>query len=112
MVIDSEQQVLYMFGGRIIAPTPPAPENSYSGLYAYDLRKNSWRLLRSDQPQSDGSMALRSRIGHSMLLNTKTRQLYIFAGQRHKDYLRYYFVQKYLDYSDIFIIKVISIFMI
>lgn len=96
MIIDAEQQLMFLFGGRIIGPTPPAPENSYSGLYVYDLRKNLWRLLRSDLPQTDGSITLRSRIGHSMLLNTKTRQLYIFAGQRHKDYLRFALLTKLL----------------
>lgn len=42
-------------------------------------------------PSADQAQ-LRSRIGHSMLLNPLTRELYIFAGQRNKDYLSDFYV--------------------
>lgn len=47
---------------------------------------------RADQAPTDGTAYLRSRIGHSMLLNAKSNQLYIFAGQRHKDYLSDFYI--------------------
>jgi N-acetylneuraminic acid mutarotase len=93
MALDADAQVLYIFGGRIINGNNAAsPENTYSGLFAYYIAQNSWKLLRSDLAQPDGSAALRSRIGHSMLLHSSRRQLYIFAGQRHKDYLSDFYV--------------------
>ncbi len=90
MVVDPDRQLLYVFGGRIIAPIQSgATENAYSGLYEYAIQSNTWRLIRTDLPQQEpGQIHLKSRIGHSMLFNPSTRQLYIFAGQRHKDYLR------------------------
>ena len=63
-----------------------------------------WWLFRSFVFRSDGAsgdrskgVAVRSRIGHSMLFhapidtktNTRRPCLYIFAGQRNKDYLRF-----------------------
>ncbi|KAI8614210.1 Muskelin N-terminus-domain-containing protein [Chytriomyces sp. MP71] len=85
MVVDSDAQVLYVFGGRTIGPDPS--QTIFAGLYSYDIRSNVWRLLRNDTSQPENSIQLKSRIGHSMLLNPKTRELYIFAGQRNKEYL-------------------------
>ncbi|KAG5460103.1 MAG: hypothetical protein BJ554DRAFT_7892 [Olpidium bornovanus] len=77
MCVDPTTHVMYVFGGRIVHPD--TNNHTYSGLYAYHIPMN-----RTDS--SEGP--LKSRIGHSMLFNPKERQLYIFAGQRHKDYLR------------------------
>ncbi|KAJ3265912.1 Muskelin 1, intracellular mediator containing kelch motif [Chytriomyces hyalinus] len=85
MVVDPESETLFVFGGRTISPD--ANQTLYSGLYAYSQKNNTWRLLRTDTSQPENSIQLKSRIGHSMLLNSKTRELYIFAGQRNKDYL-------------------------
>ena len=41
---------------------------------------------------SQSRWQLKSRIGHSMLLHDKTRSLYIFGGQRGKDYLSDFYV--------------------
>ena len=93
MALDSDNQILYVFGGRIISATPNVPpENSYSGLYAYHINDHTWRLIRSDQNQPENSVQIKSRIGHSMLFNHRTNQLYIFAGQRQKDYLSDYYI--------------------
>jgi hypothetical protein len=93
-VLDSENQIMYVFGGRIISPTSSTspPENTYSGLYSYDIKNDSWKLIRSDQNQPEGTVHMKSRIGHSVLFNHLTRELYIFAGQRHKDYLSDYYI--------------------
>ncbi|TPX71748.1 hypothetical protein SpCBS45565_g00878 [Spizellomyces sp. 'palustris'] len=90
MVVDSDTQVLYVFGGRTIGPDPN--QTVYSGLYAYSISHNQWRLIRTDTSQPEHSIQLKSRIGHSMLLNPRTRELYIFAGQRNKDYLSDFYV--------------------
>ncbi|KAJ3185891.1 hypothetical protein HK101_009778 [Irineochytrium annulatum] len=90
MVVDSEAQVMYIFGGRTVGPD--ASTTNYSGLYAYFISTNRWRLIRGDTTQPENAIQLKSRIGHSMLLNPHTRELYIFAGQRGKDYLSDFYV--------------------
>ena len=44
MCIDSEEQILYVFGGRTILPDV---ENFYySGLYSYNITSKKWKLIR------------------------------------------------------------------
>lgn len=84
MAIDVEQQTIYVFGGRVLA-SPAEGERGqepvFSGLFSYHIPSNTWTKLMDDCSQ------LRSRIGHSMLFHSKKRVLYIFAGQRSKEYL-------------------------
>jgi len=84
MVIEPKSQMIYVFGGRTQARN--ISEDSYSGLYSYSIKEDKWRLLRSDTNQPENSVQLKSRIGHSMLLNPETNELYIFAGKRYKDF--------------------------
>lgn len=43
MSIDSEAQILYVQGGRVVDGDW---ENiKYSGLYAYEIRKSKWTLM-------------------------------------------------------------------
>jgi len=84
MVIEPKSQMIYVFGGRTQAPN--ISEDSYSGLYSYSIKDDEWRLLRSDTNQPENSVQLKSRIGHSMLLNPNTNELYIFAGKRYKNF--------------------------
>lgn len=42
LCIDSEKQIIYMFGGKIIA----LGESGYSGLYAYYINTKTWVPLR------------------------------------------------------------------
>jgi hypothetical protein len=44
MVMDSDAQVMYVFGGRVV----DGDWNSvkYSGLYSYNVRLNKWKLLQ------------------------------------------------------------------
>lgn len=71
--------------------------SNHSGLYAYHVPTNTWRKLRDDfnavrdAKSSRSANGIKSRIGHSMLFHEKLRLLYIFAGQRHKDYLGDFF---------------------
>ncbi|KAI9353852.1 Muskelin N-terminus-domain-containing protein [Obelidium mucronatum] len=91
MIVDTSSQTMYVFGGRAIGPD--AAQVSYSGLYSYHIPTNTWRSLRQETPSpNDHNIQLKSRIGHSMLLNPTTRELYIFAGQRNKDYLSDFYV--------------------
>ncbi|XP_067684074.1 muskelin-like isoform X1 [Haliotis asinina] len=84
MVIDVEKQTIYVFGGRVLTS---ANENErghepvFSGLFGYHIPTNTWSSLIEDSPE------LRSRIGHSMLFHPIRRVLYIFAGQRAREYL-------------------------
>ncbi|KAK9765181.1 hypothetical protein K7432_006694 [Basidiobolus ranarum] len=90
MCVDNESRTMYVFGGRNVHPDPN--HQSYSGLYTYHIPTNSWKLVRSDKQRADQFTHLKSRNGHSMLFDPKERQLYIFAGQRNKDYLSDFYV--------------------
>ncbi|KAI9560300.1 hypothetical protein GHT06_014315 [Daphnia sinensis] len=112
MCLDPEKRTIYVFGGRILSPAPGYPEErglavasssgvggaflsepQFSGLYAYHIPTSTWRLLRDDPSGSPGlgPIEMRSRIGHSMLFHPIERKLFIFAGQRSKEYLNDFF---------------------
>ncbi|KAL3852859.1 hypothetical protein ACJMK2_016468 [Sinanodonta woodiana] len=90
MVMDIERQNIYVFGGRVLVgnsdSTERGSEPTFSGLYAYHVPTNTWQKLMDDCAE------LRSRIGHSMLFHPGKRVLYIFAGQRSKQYLNDFFM--------------------
>nr|XP_002130194.1 muskelin-like [Ciona intestinalis] len=102
MCYDERTHTIFVFGGRILTcattlhgaglgPTHderPIPE--FSGLYSYNVDTNTWRLLREDSGNA-GPQDIRSRIGHSMLLDSKNHRLYIFGGQRSKEYVNDFF---------------------
>ncbi|KAL8596859.1 hypothetical protein ACOMHN_060667 [Nucella lapillus] len=91
MAMDIEQQTVYVFGGRVLCSSAEGENNSnssnrnqdptFSGLYSFHVPTNTWTKLMDD------CSLLRSRIGHSMLFHPAKRVLYIFAGQRSKEYL-------------------------
>ncbi|GAA5806192.1 hypothetical protein HPULCUR_011722 [Helicostylum pulchrum] len=115
MCVDPIGRKLYVFGGRILA-LESAP-SSYSGFYSFDIDKSVWKTLRYDVSHlpiptatlrdqiasldpalsrtraSSGSYiptshTIKSRSGHSMLLDSKNRKIYIFGGQRAKECLK------------------------
>nr|CAB3263857.1 muskelin-like [Phallusia mammillata] len=105
MCFDERTKTIFVFGGRVLTCPPslrglgaitssgnveerPVPE--FSGLYSYHVPTNSWKLLREDSGNA-GPQDIRSRIGHSMLLDGKNRRLYIFGGQRSKEYVNDFF---------------------
>eukprot|EP01137_Pigoraptor_chileana_P006051 Opistho-2@49948 len=90
MCLDPVSETLYVFGGRTISSK--ASDNIYSGLYGFHCPTGVWTLIRSDSNQPANAIQLKSRIGHSMLFNPEQRQLYIFAGQRNKDYLSDFYI--------------------
>lgn len=93
MCIDTKTRTIYVFGGRVLQPAPNPGEivtshiePIYSGLYSYHVSTNTWKMLSSEH-----DTLIRSRVGHSMLFHPVYRKLYIFAGQRNKDYLNDFF---------------------
>ncbi|XP_046661321.1 muskelin isoform X2 [Homalodisca vitripennis] len=106
MCMDVAARTIYVFGGRVLTPNSGVSEERpgclgglvgtaepiFSGLYSYQVSTNTWRVLCSDnQPQPASSPVLRSRVGHSMLFHPIERKLFIFAGQRSKEYLNDFF---------------------
>uniref|UniRef100_A0A2R5LHF5 Putative muskelin n=2 Tax=Ornithodoros turicata TaxID=34597 RepID=A0A2R5LHF5_9ACAR len=94
MCMDVEKNTIYVFGGKVLTSSQNvedrALETSFSGLFAYHVPTNTWHKLRDDSTAA-GPQEVRARIGHSMLFHEKSRLLYIFAGQRSKEYLTDFF---------------------
>lgn len=92
MCMDVEKNQIFVFGGRILTNTAYSEERSsdpvFSGLFSYHVPTNTWSKIRDDARNPKiTALEIRSRIGHSMLFHEKQRLLYIFAGQRSKEYL-------------------------
>jgi hypothetical protein len=89
MIVDSENQIIYLFGGKIQSPSnsPNSPDTRYSGLYSYDISANQWALIQDEDSHPEGPVQLKGRSGHFMLFDSNMREIYIFAGQRQKDCL-------------------------
>ncbi|KZT29147.1 hypothetical protein NEOLEDRAFT_1128727 [Neolentinus lepideus HHB14362 ss-1] len=84
MAIDSEAQMIYVFGGRVV----DQKSIKYSGLYSYNIRTNKWKMLQSvDSARSSHEVSIPPRSGHSMVLEPSSNTLIIFAGQREDKYL-------------------------
>ncbi|XP_054277610.1 muskelin isoform X2 [Macrosteles quadrilineatus] len=119
MCMDVAARTIYVFGGRVLTAHASVSEERpgclglvgssepiFSGLYSYHVATNTWKLLCSDIPPSNSNTepGLRSRVGHSMLFHPIERKLFIFAGQRSKEYLN-----DFLTYDvDTGVIRVIS----
>jgi len=87
MIYDAVTESIIVFGGRILANTTMDDlEPHFSGLFSYHVPTNHWKIIRDDSC-SRLSGEMKSRIGHSMLFHTEQRLLYIFAGQRRKEFL-------------------------
>ncbi|RHZ78628.1 hypothetical protein Glove_158g98 [Diversispora epigaea] len=90
MCIDSKAQIIYIFGGRTIHKV--ADHYNYSGLYIYNIKTNEWKLIRSNDKPSDNLLQLKSRIGHSMLIDQDEKLLYIIGGDRDYSFLSDFFI--------------------
>ncbi|XP_043287689.1 muskelin isoform X2 [Venturia canescens] len=102
MCMDVEKRTIYVVGGRVHMPstgpedqgiTTNLTEPVYSGLYSYHVPTGTWNILVSDvaRPNPSNVPVIRSRVGHSMLFHPDSRKLYIFGGQRSKEYLNDFF---------------------
>eukprot|EP00004_Rigifila_ramosa_P023108 TRINITY_DN6432_c0_g1_i1.p1 TRINITY_DN6432_c0_g1~~TRINITY_DN6432_c0_g1_i1.p1 ORF type:complete len:724 (-),score=148.83 TRINITY_DN6432_c0_g1_i1:62-2233(-) len=80
MCLDAESQNLYVFGGRVSGGQ--GVQNEFSGLFKYSINLAVWSCLRGDV-----GGVMRSRIGHSMVWHSHSLSLYVFGGQRNKEYL-------------------------
>ncbi|KAG8038628.1 hypothetical protein G9C98_007335 [Cotesia typhae] len=103
--MDVENRVIYVFGGRILVTSAGMDEHAvgislssvepiFSDLYSYDVSTNTWKLLACDIARSSIPInvpTIKSRVGHSMLFHPSDRKLYIFSGQRSKEYLNDFF---------------------
>ncbi|KII92653.1 hypothetical protein PLICRDRAFT_480070 [Plicaturopsis crispa FD-325 SS-3] len=86
LVMDSDTQMIYVFGGRIV--DGDWSSHKYSGLYSYNIRTSKWKLLQTPDPStSTPQNFIPPRFGHSMILCTRAQTLLIFAGQRDANYL-------------------------
>lgn len=90
MVIDSETQLLYVFGGREVSSE--IYPLMLSGMWKYDVIQRSWTFLFDDNTEPESRIP--SRLGHTMLLDAPRRGtlagkrvLWILAGQRGQTYL-------------------------
>ncbi|THH00239.1 hypothetical protein EW145_g7119 [Phellinidium pouzarii] len=81
LVLDSEAQVLYVQGGRVVDTDWSTPK--YSGLFSYDLRSGKWTTIQAITPET----AFPPRFGHSMVFEPFKKKLLIFAGQKDESYL-------------------------
>lgn len=93
MCLDEDTQTIYVFGGRIVSPRNSEELSNnpqYSGLFSYHIATNTWQQILVDCAHPTASnpdvASIKSRVTHSMLFHTGTRHLYIFGGQRNKDY--------------------------
>uniref|UniRef100_A0A2M4BCX4 Putative muskelin n=2 Tax=Anopheles marajoara TaxID=58244 RepID=A0A2M4BCX4_9DIPT len=100
MCIDVDKQTIYVFGGRILEPKvslslrneeETTGQYRYSGLFSYHISTNTWTHILVDCGHPSASSphveSIRSRVTHSMLFHHKHRKLYIFGGQRGKEYM-------------------------
>ena len=72
MCFDDETNTIYVFGGRVLMNSHHQEDNhstEFSGLYSYEVDRDRWTLLREDSGNA-GPEDIRSRIGHSMLLDS------------------------------------------
>ncbi|XP_065066928.1 muskelin-like isoform X2 [Rhopilema esculentum] len=93
MIFDPITDNIFVFGGRILTNSSlddRSFEPQFSGLYSYNIPTNTWKKLRDDTNSREAG-EMKSRIGHSMLFHTEERLLYIFAGQRGKEFLSDFF---------------------
>ncbi|KDQ55802.1 hypothetical protein JAAARDRAFT_208578 [Jaapia argillacea MUCL 33604] len=82
MVMDADNQILYVFGGRVV--DADMSSHKYSGMYSYNVRTSKWMMLQpaDNIAATPHQVCIPSRFGHSMVLEPNSRTLFIFAGQR------------------------------
>jgi hypothetical protein len=83
LVVDSEKQVLYLFGGNRIPEVEDLLNGNgkYLGLWKLDLKELIWENLLNEQTSDPYDIKLKSRSGHSMLIN-RDKEIIIFGGNK------------------------------
>ncbi|KAJ3512938.1 hypothetical protein NLJ89_g3235 [Agrocybe chaxingu] len=70
MALDTENQIIYVFGGRVLDGHLATTAPKYSGLYSYHINTSKWNLLQQPNvDMSNGSPAIPSRSGKTALVN-------------------------------------------
>ncbi|KAF8514139.1 hypothetical protein JB92DRAFT_2920225 [Gautieria morchelliformis] len=88
MVIDSEKQMLYVFGGRIVDADSESGTMRFSGLYQYNIVTGQWEhILDESIPSPKISRPIPSRFGHSMVFDPRNSRLIILAGKKQDTFL-------------------------
>ncbi|KAF8513102.1 Muskelin N-terminus-domain-containing protein [Hysterangium stoloniferum] len=88
LAIDSEKQMLYVFGGRIVQAETDLGPARFSGLYQYNIVTGKWEhLMHESGITSNTSRTIPVRYGHSMVFDPKRRRLIVLAGKTHNDFL-------------------------
>eukprot|EP00730_Choanoeca_flexa_P008550 TRINITY_DN12503_c1_g2_i1.p1 TRINITY_DN12503_c1_g2~~TRINITY_DN12503_c1_g2_i1.p1 ORF type:complete len:727 (+),score=124.24 TRINITY_DN12503_c1_g2_i1:111-2291(+) len=85
LVCDSDNQVLYVFGGNELRPhTQRQRQTRPSGLFAYNILNDTWNCLREDASvhPEHGDDRLLGRAGHTMVYSKLEHALFIVGGQR------------------------------
>ncbi|KAF7428082.1 hypothetical protein PC9H_007301 [Pleurotus ostreatus] len=88
MVIDSDAQIIYVFGGRVMDKHSEVVK--YSGFYSYNIRLSKWRTIpanATDHGSEANQLIIPPRYGHSMLLDSVNHTLLIFGGQHETKHL-------------------------
>lgn len=82
MVIDNKTQTVYLFGGTLVKFANNDTEERYLSLWRVNLRKMFWENLNMTSNKDKYEMKLKSRNGHSLLIDQKDRELIIIGGSR------------------------------
>ncbi|KAF8310333.1 uncharacterized protein EI90DRAFT_1241856 [Cantharellus anzutake] len=83
MVVDSENQVLYVSGGRLGSDLEQG-DKKYGAFYSYDFKLGRWKRIfgESHHGRLSSQRLVLSRERHSMVLDNKYHHIYILGGER------------------------------
>ncbi|QRW21268.1 Muskelin [Rhizoctonia solani] len=86
MIIDEENSLMYVFGGRMEHISDRDGMHMYSGMYSFNLVTETWTHIFHDPARNDGPspnpINIYSRTGHGMVLYPPTNEIFIVGGRR------------------------------
>ncbi|CAE6415260.1 unnamed protein product [Rhizoctonia solani] len=86
MIVDEENSLMYVFGGRMEHASDRDGGPAYSGMYSFNLVTETWTHIFHDPARHDGPTAnpvnIYSRTGHGMVLYQPTNEIIIVGGRR------------------------------
>ncbi|CUA72936.1 Muskelin [Rattus norvegicus] [Rhizoctonia solani] len=86
MIVDEENSLMYVFGGRMEHASDRDGGPAYSGMYSFNLVTETWTHIFHDPARHDGPAAnpinIYSRTGHGMVLYQPTNEIFIVGGRR------------------------------
>ncbi|GJJ06436.1 hypothetical protein Clacol_000628 [Clathrus columnatus] len=88
IAIDSEKQILYVSGGRVVDNDMDTGSMRFSGFYQYHIITGKWeRIIDETSSLKPDSRSPHSRYGHSMTFDPVRRRLIIMAGKTGETFL-------------------------